>query len=349
MKNITSSLLIFFLAVVLFAACTQNKASEMQVDKNLVAVRLDTVRSEEVAKPVHTSGLIASETESTVSFKTGGIIQATHVKAGDAVKQGQLLASLNLTEIQAQVVQAKNALEKATRDLKRFEQLYKDSAATLEQLQNVTTLHQNALETHRIASFNLLNSEIRAPFDGVVLKKWVNAGEMVASGSPVFSLSARNQSAWVLKAGVSDRDWARLSLADSAMVSFDHLQEPLIARVRRIAQGADPANGTYQAELELAAGKNTLLANGLVGSVTIFPSKKSHVSIIPIESIVEGSGNNAFVYLPEKDNTVKKQPVKVAYFSGETVAVASGLENVPLVVSAGSAYLNTGSTIMVVR
>ena len=321
----------------------------MEIDKNLVAVRLDSVKSESVAKPVHTSGLISSETESTLSFKTGGIIQKTYVKTGDPVKQGQLLASLNLTEIEGQVVQAKNGLEKASRDLKRFEQLYKDSAATLEQLQNITTLHRNAQESYNIASYNLTNSEIRAAYDGVVLKKWVNEGEMIGAGNPVFSLSSRSQSAWILKAGLSDRDWARVNTCDSASVHFDHLPEPISARVVRIAQGADPMNGTYQAELELDADSNIRLANGLVGSVRIFPSKTAQVKIIPIESIVEGNGSDAFVYLPVANNTVRKQAVKVAYFTGENVAVAGGLENVPLVVSAGSAYLNAGSTIMVVK
>ena len=348
MRNIINIIVISLVALV-FAACTQNKASVMQVDKNLVAVRLDSVKSQMVAKPVHTSGLIASETESTLSFKTGGIVRETHVKTGDPVKQGQLLASLNLTEIEGQVVLAKNGLEKASRDLKRFEQLYKDSAATLEQLQNITTLHQNAQESYNISVYNLTNSQIRAAYDGVVLKKWVNEGEMIGAGNPVFSLSSRSQSAWILKAGLSDRDWARVNTGDSASVRFDHLLQPIRARVIRIAQGADPLNGTYQAELELQADRDIMFANGLVGSVEIFPSKKAQVNMIPIESIVEGNGSDAFVYLPIANNMVKKQAVKVAYFTGESVAVASGLENIPLVVSAGSAYLNAESTIMVVK
>ncbi len=338
------------LSVWVLAACTQNKASEMQVDKNVVAVRLDSVKSETVAKPVRTSGIVSSDTEGNLSFKTGGIVLKTHVKAGDVIRQGQVLASLNLTEIEAQVVQAKNGLEKATRDLERFKALLADSAATLEQVQNLTTVYENARESHRIATYNLSNSQIKAGYDGVVLKKWVNEGEMVGAGNPVFTVSARNQSTWVLKAGLSDRDWARLNIGDEALVSFDHLEgQQVNASIVRLGQGADPMNGTYQAELQLEAGANQLLANGLVGSVVIYPTKTRQLSIIPIESIIEGNGSNAFVYVPQKDNTVKKQPVKVAYFTDQSVAVSSGLENTNLVVSAGSAYLNEESTIMVIQ
>jgi membrane fusion protein, multidrug efflux system len=347
-KFITPTIIV--LSAWVLTACTQNKASEMQVDKNVVAVRLDSVKTETVAKPVRTSGLVASETESTLSFKTGGIVQRMYVKAGDAVKKGQLLASLNLTEIEAQVVQAKNGLEKATRDLERFKGLLADSAATLEQFQNITTLYENAKESYRIATYNLTNSQIRAGFDGVVLKKWVNEGEMVSGGNPVFSLSARNQETWIIKAGVADKDWARLNIGDKAAVRFDHLgDEVTAAEVVRLAQGADPMNGTYQTELQLDVKPGQLLANGLVGSVTIFPSKTRQVNLIPIEAIVEGNGSQAFVYVPEKGNTVKKQSVNVAYFTEKNVAISSGLENTKQVVSAGSAYLNEQSTIMVIQ
>ncbi len=349
MKTFFNSAIVILTMWVL-AACTQNKASEIQIDKNVVAVRLDSVKSERVAKPVRTSGLVSSATEGTLAFKTGGIVRKTYVKTGDRVKNGQLLASLNLTEIEAQVVQAKNGLEKATRDLERFKSLLADSAATLEQFQNITTVYENAKESFHIATYNLTNSQIKAAYDGVVLKKWVNEGEMVGSGNPVFTLSARSESAWLLKAGLADRDWARLNIGDKATVQFDHLADQLIeATVVRLAQGADPLNGTYQAELQLEVNKDQLLANGLVGSVVIFPSKTRQVNLIPIESIVEGNGSQAFVYLPGARNTVKKQKVNVAYFTDKEVAISSGLENTLLVVSAGSAYLNEESTIMVIQ
>lgn len=342
--------IITMLVAMALAACTQNKASEMLVDKSMVAVRLDSVRSEKVAKPVHTSGLLSSETESTLSFKTGGIILKTFVETGDLVRQGQVLATLNLTETQAQVMQAKNGMEKAARDLERFKSLLADSAATLEQVQNMTTLYENASESFRIASYNLANSQIRTTFNGVVLKKWANEGEMVSSGKPVFTVSARGGSAWVLKAGLSDKDWARLSINDQAEVHFDHLPGATIkASIVRMAQGADPMNGTYQAELELEVGSGLPLANGMVGSVAIFPSKTRQLDIVPIGSIIEGNGKLAFVYVPQQGNTVKKQPVTVAYFTESEVAISSGLENTRLVVSAGSAYLNEASTIMVVQ
>ncbi|WP_315820589.1 efflux RND transporter periplasmic adaptor subunit [Paraflavitalea speifideaquila] len=117
------------------------------------------------------SGTIASTSQATLSFKTGGIISKIYVKEGDHVAKGQLLATLDLTEINAQVQQAVQGSEKAQRDVTRARNLYNDTVATLEQLQNATTQQQVAAEGLRIARFNQQYAQIRATENGTILKR----------------------------------------------------------------------------------------------------------------------------------------------------------------------------------
>src|SRR5687768_1241829 len=84
-------------------ACSPNQAKENEVKEELVVVRTHQVNSRSVTKPITSSGLLASKKEVKLSFKTGGIISAIQVDEGQTVKKGQLLASLNLTEINSQV------------------------------------------------------------------------------------------------------------------------------------------------------------------------------------------------------------------------------------------------------
>ena len=67
---------------------------------------------------IQTSGLFTTDDETYLAFKTGGIIEKIYVKEGDAIRKGQLLATLNLTEIEAQVAQARLSFEKAKRDFR---------------------------------------------------------------------------------------------------------------------------------------------------------------------------------------------------------------------------------------
>ncbi|WP_448635728.1 biotin/lipoyl-binding protein [Pedobacter panaciterrae] len=88
---------------------------------------------------VETSGLLSSEQQSNLSFKTSGIINRILVKEGDHVSNGQVLASLNMTEVNAQLNQAEEGFNKAKRDAQRTANLFKDSVSTREQLENTQT------------------------------------------------------------------------------------------------------------------------------------------------------------------------------------------------------------------
>jgi multidrug efflux pump subunit AcrA (membrane-fusion protein) len=101
------------------------------------------------------------------------------VKEGDAIKKGQVLAVLDLTEINAQVTQATLAFEKAERDYKRLSNLYRDSVVTLEQFQNAGTGLDIAREQLTAARFNRTFSEIRASENGYILRKFVNEGQVI--------------------------------------------------------------------------------------------------------------------------------------------------------------------------
>src|SRR6478735_3496196 len=113
MKKIFITLVLPALAM-LFTACgkSEKQKTETAIDESAVAVKLALVKTVDHSRPVISSGLISTETESRLSFKVGGIITKIYVKEGESVARGQLLASLDLTEIDAQVAQAKNNLDK---------------------------------------------------------------------------------------------------------------------------------------------------------------------------------------------------------------------------------------------
>ena len=132
MKKLFRPFILVFALGFTLVSCSKpekEKSALMAIDESAIAVKLESVEQGEFTLPVTSSGLISTETESRLSFKVPGIITKIYVKEGDAVNKGQLLASLDLTEIDAQVSQAKNNFDKATRDLERGQRLLKDSAS----------------------------------------------------------------------------------------------------------------------------------------------------------------------------------------------------------------------------
>ncbi|MCK5823732.1 MAG: efflux RND transporter periplasmic adaptor subunit, partial [Bacteroidales bacterium] len=262
MKKIIKTLSWIIVIALFFSACTEQvKEEEKNIDK--VKIRTTKVIEKEISIPVHCSGKLASKTESKLSFKTGGIISAIFVDEGRKVKKGQVLAKLNLSEIQAQVNQAKLGLNKAERDFKRANNLYIDSVATLEQLQNATTALDIAKSNVKIAEFNLQYSTIKAPLNGKILKRVAEENEIIGTGNPVF-LFGSTENDWVVRVNITDKDIFSLNFKDKAEVKFDAYPDIIFtAIVTEIGNSADPYTGTYEVELTLKP-TNTKFASGLI-------------------------------------------------------------------------------------
>ncbi len=342
--------LVLMLILLWLSGCSGKSVKTAANAPNDGAILVKTVaaRKQNVTEPVIASGLVSSQTEARLSFKTGGIIQKIYVEEGATVQAGQLLATLNLTEINAQVAQANEGLAKAERDYKRVKNLYADSVSTLEQFQNVTTAYNLAKQSVEIANFNQTYSEIRAKSRGKIVKKLMNEGELAGPGSPVLFMNATGAANWVVKVGVADKDWVRIKVGDEAQIMFDALvNQQFRGIVSNRAQGADQASGLYQVEIKIQ-GADPDLATGFFASVKISPSSGIEYVLVPIDALIEGNGNSAFVFVPVA-NHAKQKSVKVAYLANGNAMVYEGLSGDEWLITAGSAYLSDNSLIQIVK
>jgi RND family efflux transporter MFP subunit len=351
MKNIifTLGILTPLFAAMVFAQCN-GKTKAATTTEDAVVVKTKPVTTSGFTPQLNYSGSMASTSEARLSFKNGGIISRIYVKEGDAVSRGQLLASLNLTEINAQVQQASQSAEKARRDVGRVQNLYNDTVATLEQLQNATTQQQVAEEGLRIARFNQQYAQIRATENGIILRKLMNEGEMASSGAPVFFFSGSNGSDWVIRFGVADKDWAVLKKGDKASVQLDaYPGKNFTGIITEIAQGADQLSGTYEVEVKVLP-EGHRFAAGLFATIQLQPATQQTVTMIPIEAIAEADDKTGYVYTLNADKqTVTKHKVSIAFLQKDKAAISGGLENVSEVITEGVGYLTEKSLVKVVR
>ena len=317
-------------------------------DVSVIPVKLTPVSTVVKAEPVVASGLVSSAQEARLSFKVGGIINQMYADEGQSVRKGQLLATLDLTEINAQVSQAQLANEKAERDLGRVKSLYADTAATLEQLQNATTGTNAAKQNLTIAQFNRNYAQIRSTVDGIVTRKVTNPGEFAAAGASVYLISSNRRSDWVVRVGVSDKDWARLLLGNRATIALDaYPGKTFSGTVSELAQAADPVNKLYEVEVKITPGP-VKFAPGLFAKVTLVPAQSRSYTLVPVEAIVEGNGKDGFVYVLADDRKrVRKTPVQIGFLENDKVLITNGLSGVKEVVTAGSAFLSEESTVVV--
>lgn len=339
------------LAIIFFSLSCKEKSRTINPagEPDIISVKTAALSTFTVPDVIQATGLISTENETNYSFKTGGVISRIWVEEGQFFRKGQLLATLNSTEISAGLSQTELSVDKAQRDYNRAMNLYRDSVFTLEQLQNTKTALDVAQKSREATAFNERYSKIYAESDGFVSRKIANEGEVIAGGMPVLLTCATGPNdSYLLKVGVTDREWAAIKKGQLAKVVLDGFpHQTFNAVVFRKQQAADKEIGSFQIDLKLRL-NNLIPAVGMFGKAEINTDQQEKALVIPYSSLVEPDGNKGFVFTPVGTDKVKKVPVSILKFDNDKVYLKDGMEGVDKIVISNSAYLNEQSSIKII-
>jgi len=335
------------LFLLIAGGCGHNTRKPLPEDEFLY-VKTSSVVQSTAAVPVFSAGLIMPEEEINLSFKTPGIIEEIRVNEGEKVKKDQFLASLNLSEIRSQVQIAESAWLKATRDHERALRLFADSAVTLEQLQNSVTAVSMAKANLDIARFNLEKSVIRAPDDGIILKRLSKENELVAAGYPVLIFGVMKKT-WKITATLSDRDFVRISPGDSAIVMPDAWPgTELTGAVYEVSEVPGRLTGTYDVRIKFSDNGRRLAA-GFMAKIKIIPAAGEHVTLVPAGAVVDADSLSGYVFCPDDASVARKIKVEISGLEGEMVVLKNFPPGIREVISEGAAYLHDGGKVKVIK
>jgi multidrug efflux pump subunit AcrA (membrane-fusion protein) len=161
--------------------------------------------------------------------------------------------------------------------------------------------------------------------------------------------SVQQHDSYILKVGVTDREWAIVRQGQSAKVTLDGYEgRKFDAVVFRKSQAADRELGSFQIELRLSL-NGLRPAVGMFGKAEIATQQDESVMIIPYGSLVEADGDKGFVFTIAGTNRVKKVPVNILRFDNEKVYLKDKPEGIDQIVISNSAYLNEQSIIKIIR
>ncbi len=341
-----SSLTLLALAsLALAAGCKRAEptAPAAPVAPRVVNVRVAPVESSTATPVVRVPGLLARQTEADLSFPQSGLLASVAVRAGDRVKAGHELARLQLDPIEAQLTQARAAVEKVKRDLTRVEKLQAERVATLENLQDTRTALAQAEAVLSSAEFARRHAVITAPADGLILRRTAEPNEIVAAGRPIVAFASEGDG-WIAKASLAPRDAARISVG-SATTLEDGNGGQARGKVIRIAGAADPLTRTVPVDVQLDT-PPTAARSGLIVSLSITPAPVPARSAVPLAALRDGNGGHAFLFVIESGAaTAKRISVEIELVDGERAYLRTPLPATQQVVIAGGQYLNDGTPV----
>jgi RND family efflux transporter MFP subunit len=325
---------------------------EHRVDVPAVTVGLSDLES-----TLQISGSLMPQTRVAVTAKLPGTLSRVAVEIGDRVRLGQLLATVDRREIDAQVdaaVAAVNvaraALESAEATLAnavlerdRSQNLFEKGALPRQRLDAAETAGRSASAQRDLAKANLAQAEaalrraheqqrdatLTSPIDGVVVERNYDAGSQVGPGEKAVVVIA-DLRVMKLEAGVSELDAGRLHVGMPArIVAQARPGDVFEGRLAAIAPEVDAKNRHFAIEIR-TANPGTLLS-GMYGVATIPLDRATQAVTVPREALVTRNGKP--VALKIADGVVQEVTIAEGLSNATHVQVAAGLKSGDVIVS----------------
>ena len=299
------------------------------------------------------AGEIRAREESALSFRVGGNLVRRNVDAGTQVRQGQVLAVLDVDDLslQAQSAQAQSAaaeadLVRARGDRDRYAKLVGDKLVSQSTFDAQNAAYKAAESQARAARAQLdvarnqaAYSQLRAPRNGVIATRQAEAGQVVAAGQTIFTLAADDgrEVAISLPEG-RIRDFA---VGQPVMVELWNAPgERLPGEIREISPAADAQTRTYATRVKLVGDAARAVELGQSARVYVQETGTAAALSLPLSAIQRGArGVTAVWVVDPASGKVKSQPVELGRYGETDVPVLKGLKPDDWVVGAGGHLL----------
>ena len=299
------------------------------------------------------TGRVEPLLQTQIKSKVGGQVTAVLVQEGQKVKQGQVLLRIDPTEYQrelaradADVVQAREQLAFAIIQLRRAEKASTSAiapAAELDQFRHEAAMARARLKTALVsletARDHVRYTEIEAPFDGTVIQRNIQPGEVVIPGMTATvegraQLVLADMSVLLVKTDLNQIDVAQVQKGQTAEITLDALPgKKFTGTVTRVAAAAASVNGrdAFPIEAALAAAQDlSAIKPGMTADVRVLIEKRPKVLLLPIEAVIsEGGKNHVVVMDPQagsKVATPRDSEVEVGARNDREVEIKSGLD-----------------------
>ncbi len=287
-----------------------------------------------------TTSTIKSETEVTLSAQRTGRVVMLPVKEGDIVKKGALIARLDLTEESVQsesvLAQSKATYEEAEKSLKRVEDLFNKGMVAQQDLDAARRAYEVAKSQYQAATADADvkrdYSVLRAPFDGVIARKYTEVGELLLPGKQIVTVV--NPDRIYVLATIDEVDVGRLRLGQPVAVTVDAFPgEKFQGKVRRISPIVSGGKlETRTADVWIYFNNHqTKIKPGMSADVEILISTLAAVLSVPSQAVVERDGKKQ-VYVfdgrsisPGSKAVAKMKSVEVGETNWSFTEITKGL------------------------
>jgi RND family efflux transporter MFP subunit len=325
------------------------QAAEPAKPEQALAVRVAVVAAAEGSPAIEAVGTAAWRNETALSFTNGGQIARIMVNEGDRVKQGQLLAILNTTTVQADLSGAEAQAARDGSNSARIAELYREGWVTKAQFEASQANAKTSAAQVQARRFAVDTAKITAPSSGIVLARLAEAKQVVGAGAAVLTIG-EDRGGHIIRVPLNDRAASAIRLGAPATIYFEALGKDLLqGRVVEIGGKARQSTGTF--DVEIALPPDPRLRSGMVGTVSIISSAKIETPrlFVPAGALLSPRGGEALVYVIGADKRARLRTVQIGDPTDSGVEIVSGLAVAEMVALTGFDKLQDGLRVIPMR
>lgn len=248
------------------------------------------------------NGSVEALEQANLSPEQGGQIKSMKVKEGDAVRAGQVLATLNTSIVSSSLQELESGLDLAKTTYERQAKLWEQKIGSEMQYLQAKNQVERLEKQRSTLQAQLAMSTITAPFDGVVDILHQKEGELAAPGMPIITLV--NVSQLKVKADVSENYARAVRQGNMAEVRFPSFGTTMTAPITNVGSIINPANRSFSVEVRVGNPDRTLKPNA-VGILRIKDFKADNALVVP--SICVGKdAKGSFLFIVKNEEGQSK-------------------------------------------
>lgn len=324
-------------ATILISSCGSEDKKVVTDNSSAITVKTKTVSENNNSPFLSVSGKIEAVKSANISTRMMGYVDKIYVGVGDKVRNGQLLMSVNNADVSAQLAQvnagiteAEAAFKNAEKDYNRFTTLFKENSASQKELDDITANYkmakarlESAKQMRNGVNAQMDYANIRAPFDGVVTNKFINAGDMANPSMPLLEVESPGK--YQVLAMVPESEILAIKNDSEVTVEIKALNKNVLGKVTEVSTSSKNTGGQYLVKVIIDKTDAQLLS-GMYATVQFPVARKTTSSavMIPIESIVK-NGQLTGIYTVSQSNTALLRWLRLGRTFGDQVEVLSGL------------------------
>jgi len=335
-KRTTVIFSLCWLALAFLGGCSNGQeqaGAKAPVDMSAHVATLATVN---LPQYYHTSGVVSSDHQVSISSRLSGYIRSIKVRAGDRVKAGQLLFAVDAVDTRQAYAQAKADLADAAIDMKRYSSLLTQHAVSRQQYDKVH-LRYVVTQSRAAQAKNLLQyAEVRSPVNGIVVEKHVSNGDLAMPGQPLLVLD--DPSGLLVETYVSEQFIAGMHENDAVRIFIPGMGKTIDAHIRQIVKAAGRLSHQFLIKAALAPASGVY--PGMFAEVNFSIGKRKAI-LVPAAALLNRFGL-AGIYVMDKQGMAHYRQLRRGKHVGANVEVLAGLQAGDVIAWREDGTLRTG-------